>query len=59
MVCLYSNRNLDDNRLNVNGNNWRDNNNGYAFEMALALTETIIWLKLIATFILKFITSLI
>lgn len=33
---MNSNRNLDDNRLNVNGNNWNDNNNGYAFE----------WLKL-------------
>ena len=36
---LNSNRNSDDDQLNVNGNNWDDNNNGYAFGMALALTK--------------------
>jgi len=35
-VGLNSDRNLDEHRLNVNGNNWNDNNNGYAFGMALA-----------------------
>ncbi len=29
--------NENDDRLNLNGNNWNDNNNGYAFGMALAL----------------------
>lgn len=41
VASLNSNRNLDD-RLNVNGNNWIDNNNGYAFEMALATKIPII-----------------
>src|SRR3989344_3254253 len=36
VVSLNSNRNIDGNRLNVNGTNWNDNNNGYAFGMALA-----------------------
>ena len=41
VVSLYSDRYLDSNRLNVNGNNWNGNNwNGnnkdYAFGMALA-----------------------
>ena len=39
VASLNSNRNIDDNRLNVNGNNWNDNN-GYAFGMALD-TKTI------------------
>lgn len=33
---LNSNRNLGNNRLNVHGDNWNDNNNGYVFGMALA-----------------------
>ena len=33
---MNSNRDIDSNRLNVNGNNWNDNN-GYAFGMALVL----------------------
>ncbi len=33
---MNSNWSLDDNRLNVNGNNWNDNRNGYAFGIALA-----------------------
>ncbi|MBD3252889.1 hypothetical protein GF386_04105 [Candidatus Pacearchaeota archaeon] len=36
VASLNSNRLSDGNRLNVNGNNRLDNNNGYAFEMALA-----------------------
>ncbi|MEK6848011.1 MAG: hypothetical protein AABX65_00065, partial [Nanoarchaeota archaeon] len=45
VVSLNSNRNFDDNRLNVNGNNWNDNNNGYAFGMALATTKILITMK--------------
>ena len=41
VVSLYSNRNVDSNRLNVNGNNWNDNNNGYAFGMVLVTKITI------------------
>jgi len=44
VVSLYSDRYLDSNRLNVNGNNWNGNNNGYAFGMALA-TKTFIFMK--------------
>ena len=33
---LSSNRNLDRDRLDVNGNNWNGNRNGYVFGMALA-----------------------
>lgn len=33
---MNSNRDVHGNRLNVNGNNWNDNNNGYAFGMAPA-----------------------
>ena len=36
VASLNSNRISDGNRLNVNGNNSLDNNNGYAFGMALA-----------------------
>ena len=36
VVELNSNRLSDGDQLNVNGNNWNDNNHGYAFEMALA-----------------------
>ncbi|MFH1425735.1 MAG: reverse transcriptase domain-containing protein [archaeon] len=36
VVSLNSNRNADSSRLNVNGNNWIDNNNGYVLGMALA-----------------------
>ena len=36
VASLNSNRNFDNNRLNVNGNNWNDNNNGYAFGMTRA-----------------------
>ena len=39
------NSNRNDDRLNVNGNNWNDNNNGYAFGMALAITKTSLFMK--------------
>jgi len=44
VASLNSNRNIDDDRLHVNGNNWDDNNNGYAFEMALE-TKAVIFMK--------------
>jgi RNA-directed DNA polymerase len=44
VASLNSSRNIDDNRLHVNGNNWNDNNNGYAFEMAL-VTKANIFMK--------------
>jgi len=44
VASLSSNRNLDEDRLHVNGNNWYDNNNGYAFGMALE-TKAIMSMK--------------
>ena len=44
VASLNSLRNIDGNRLNVNGNNWDDNNNGYAFGMALE-TKAIIFMR--------------
>ena len=41
---MNSNRNIDNDRLYVNGNNWNDDNNSYAFEIALA-TKTIFNMK--------------
>lgn len=37
--ALNSNWNIDDRRLNVNGNNHGNNRNGYAFEIALVLRQ--------------------
>jgi len=44
VASLNSNRNIDDDRLHVNGNNWNDNNNGFAFGMALE-TKAIMLMK--------------